>query len=83
MGNRGFHTEMRLSRSFMARDSRLIALTRSVYVAVMSGFVSTVSAADAHLSTAPQLEPAFEHLLRNSAAHESVISILRQRGGRS
>ena len=68
---------MRLSRPFMARDSKLIALTRSVYVAVMSGFVSSVAVADAQLSTAPQLEPAVEHLLRNSAAHESVISILR------
>ena len=26
---------------------------------------------------APQLEPAFEHMLRNSSVHESVISILR------
>ena len=43
----------------------------------MSNFVSTITVSDAQLSTAPQLEPAFEHLLRNNAAHESVISILR------
>ena len=32
---------------------------------------------DAQLVDAPQLEPAFEHMLRNSSVHESVISILR------
>ena len=32
---------------------------------------------DAQLVDAPQLEPAFEHMLRNSSVRESVISILR------
>ena len=31
----------------------------------------------AQLADAPQLEPAFEHLLRNSSVHESVIQTLR------
>ena len=29
------------------------------------------------IANAPSLEPAFEHLLRNSSAHESVIHTLR------
>ena len=43
----------------------------------MSAFVSTVTVTDAQLSSAPQLEPAFEHLLRKTSVHERVISILR------
>ena len=34
-------------------------------------------ATDEQLAAAPQLEPAFEHLLRNSSTHESVINTLR------
>ena len=68
----------------MAQDSKHIALTRSLRLSSTScirryyvelriyGFDS-----DAQLSTTPQLELAFEHLLRNSAVDESVISILR------
>ena len=43
----------------------------------MAEFVSTASASAAQLTAAPQLEPAFEHLLRNSSVHESVIGTLR------
>ena len=43
----------------------------------MAEFVSTASASAAQVSAAPQLEPAFEHLLRNSSVHESVIGTLR------
>ena len=43
----------------------------------MAVFNSSVVITDAQLADAPQFEPAFEHMLRNSAVHESVISILR------
>ena len=43
----------------------------------MAAFTSTISIPAAQLADAPQLEPAFEHLLRNSSVHESVISTLR------
>ena len=36
-----------------------------------------VSVPAAQLADSPQLEPAFEHLLRNSSVHESVIQTLR------
>ena len=38
---------------------------------------TTISIPAAQLADAPQLEPAFEHLLRNSSVHESVIGTLR------
>ena len=43
----------------------------------MAVFNSNVVITDAQLVDAPQLEPAFGHMLRNSSVHESVISILR------
>ena len=43
----------------------------------MSVFNSTISYTVEQLSGAPSLEPAFEHLLRNSPTHESVINTLR------
>ena len=43
----------------------------------MAAFTSTISIPAAQLADAPQLEPAFEHLLRNSSVHESVIGTLR------
>ena len=44
---------------------------------IMAAFNSTIAIAADQLATAPQLEPAFEHLLRNSTVHESVIGVLR------
>ena len=46
-------------------------------VIFMAVFNSSVVITDAQLVDAPELEPAFEHMLRNSSVHESVISILR------
>ena len=43
----------------------------------MTTFNSTIAIAADQLATAPQLEPPFEHLLRNSTVHESVIGVLR------
>ena len=43
----------------------------------MAAFYSTIAIAADQLATAPQLEPAFEHLLRDSTVHESVIGVLR------
>ena len=43
----------------------------------MAAFTSTIAINAEQLSNSPQLEPAFEHLLRNSTVHESVISTLR------
>ena len=37
--------------------------------------MQTIAIAADQLATAPQLEPAFEHLLRNSTVHESVIGV--------
>ena len=44
---------------------------------IMAASSSTIAIAADQLATAPQLEPAFEHLLRNSTVHESVIEVLR------
>ena len=52
-------------------------LSLSSTVIFMAVFNSSVVITDAQLVDAPQLEPAFEHMLRNSSVHESVISILR------
>ena len=43
----------------------------------MSTFTSKFTYTAEQLAIAPQLEPAFEHLLRNSMTHESVINTLR------
>ena len=43
----------------------------------MAAFTSTIAINAEQLSNSPQLEPAFEHLLRNSNVHESIISTLR------
>ena len=51
-------------------------LSLSSTVIFMAVFNSSVVITDAQLVGAPQLEPAFEHMLRNSSVHESVISIL-------
>ena len=47
------------------------------YFTGMAAFTSTISVPAAQLADSPQLEPAFEHLLRNSSVHESVIQTLR------
>ena len=44
---------------------------------IMAAFTSTIAVPAAQLADAPQLEPAFEHLLRNSSVHESIIQTLR------
>ena len=41
----------------------------------MAAFTPTIAITDEQLAAAPQ--PAFEHLLRNSSTHESVIHTLR------
>ena len=46
-------------------------------IVAMAEFVSTLTYTDAQKSAAPNLEPAFEHLLRSSMVHESVITALR------
>ena len=42
----------------------------------MSIFTSPISFTDSQIAAAPSLEPAFEHLLRNSMTHESIITTL-------
>ena len=91
-GTKGFHTEIgfpHVATTFRFPHIRLelaiFATSRSVVVAVfvvlrtvtMAAFTSTISIPAAQLADAPQLEPAFEHLLRNSSVHESVIGTLR------
>ena len=91
-GTEGFHTEIGFPRFgtfcdtlYLRLELALLATTRSVVLAVfvvflcyvMAAFTSTISIPAAQLADAPQLEPAFEHLLRNSSVHESVIGTLR------
>ena len=47
------------------------------YSTGVAAFTSTIAVPAAQLADSPQLEPAFEHLLRNSSVHESVIQTLR------
>ena len=49
----------------------------SSYSTSMAAFTSTISINAEQLASSPQLEPSFEHLLRNSNVHESVIRTLR------
>ena len=93
VGNQGeFHTEigfLHVGTSFRFPNIRLelaiFATSHSVVVAFlvifyftgMAAFTSSISITDAQIADAPQLEPAFEHLLRNSSVHESVIGTLR------
>ena len=54
------------------------SLPSSIFInTIMAAFNSTIAIAADQLASAPQLEPAFEHLLRNSSVHESVIGTLR------
>ena len=93
VGNRGFHTEIdfspfgtRCDVITTAQDSNL-AFSPSHFPCVssrwsllrtgMAAFTSTIVINAEQLSNSPQLQPAFEHLLRNSNVHESVISTLR------
>ena len=43
----------------------------------MAAFTSTIGVIAEQPANSPQLEPAFEHLLRNSNVHVSIISTLR------
>ena len=87
-----FHTEIGLPHvgttfwfPYIRLELVLLATSRSVVLAflvvfcttTMAAFTSTTSIPAAQLADAPQLEPAFEHLLRNSSVHESVIGTLR------
>ena len=55
----------------------LLLLSSIIIGTIMAAFNSTIVIAADQLATAPQLEPAFEHRLRNSTVHESVIGVLR------
>ena len=91
-GTKGFHTEIGLPHvgtTFWFPHIRLklalLGTSRSVVLVflvvfcttIMAAFTSTISIPAAQLADAPQLEPAYEHLLRNSSVHESVIGTLR------
>ena len=90
-GTKGFHTEIGFPHvgttfrfPYIRLELAIFATSRSVVLAVfvvlrtvtMAAFTSTISIPAAQLADAPQLEPAFEHLLRNSSVHESVIGTL-------
>ena len=91
-GIKGFHTEigfphvgtpfrfpyirLELANFATSRSFALVVFAIS-YFTGMAAFTSSISIPAAQLADAPQLEPAFEHLLRNSSVHESVISTLR------
>ena len=91
-GTKGFHTEIGLPHvgtpfrfpyirlelaNFATSRSFVLAFFVIFYITGMAAFTSTISIPAAQLADAPQLEPAFEHLLRNSSVHESVIGTLR------
>ena len=91
-GTKGFLTEIGFPRFgtfcdtlYLRLELAILATTRFVVLAVfvvfratiMAAFTSTISIPAAQLADAPQLEPAFEHLLRNSLVHDSVIGTLR------
>ena len=46
-------------------------------MSTMAEYVSTLTYIDEQKSAAPNLELSFEHLLRSSSAHESIITTLR------
>ena len=46
----------------------------------MAEYVSTLTNTDEQRSAASNLEPSFEHLLRSSSVHESIITTLRVNG---
>ena len=87
-GIKGFHTEigflhvgtpfrfpyirLELANFATSRSFALVVFVIS-YITGMAAFTSTISIPAAQLADAPQLEPAFEHLLRNSSVHESVL----------
>ena len=91
-GTKGFHTEigfphvgtpfrfpyirLELANFATSRSFAFVVFALS-YFTGMAAFTSTVSVPAAQLADSPQLEPAFEHLLRNSSVHESVIQTLR------
>ena len=91
-GTKGFHTEIGLPHvgtvfwfPYLRLELAILAPTRFVVLAVFVVFCTTlwpplllqISIPADQLADAPQLEPAFEHLLRNSSVHESVVSTLR------
>ena len=85
--NRGFHTEIdftivtlkgaRWLETATFAHSFASAFASLLQWYIMAAFTSSITISDAQIATAPSLEPAFEHLLRNSTVHESVISVLR------
>ena len=91
-GIKGFHTEigfphvgtpfrfpyirLELANFATSLSFALVVFVIS-YFTDMAAFTSSIAIPAAQLADAPQLEPAFEHLLRNSSVHESVISTLR------
>ena len=91
-GTKGFHTEigfphvgtpfrflyirLELANFATSRSFAFVVFVIS-YFTGMAAFTSTISVPAAQLADAPQLEPAFEHLLRNSSVHESIIQTLR------
>ena len=91
-GTKGFHTEIGFphcwhdlsvpENSARARNLCNLSLLRSRLLCDIQnyGYGSVyfdISIPAAKLADAPLLEPAFEHLLRNSPVHESVIGTLR------
>ena len=50
---------------------------RSSLLGIMAVFESTITHEEAALSAAPNLEPSFEHLLRNSVVPKAIIYTLR------
>ena len=62
---------------FLPVTPRATVLGGYLVATSMAAFTSTIAINAEQLSNSPQLETAFEHLLRNSNVHESIISTLR------
>ena len=59
------------------QQSEVTHLSYCVPSLLVAEFKSTISYTDAETAAAPNLEPAFEHLLRSSMVHENIITTLR------
>ena len=66
-------SSLRLETAIYPLAPRTSALWYSVSTS-MAAFTSTIAINAEQLANSPQLEPSFEHLLRNSNVHESIIS---------
>ena len=72
-----FSSYWRLETAIFAFPLARVSVHVVSWLPLDMAFTSKITITAEQLAAAPQLEPAFEHLLRNRSTHESVISTLR------